>query len=834
MNTSPIRVLHVDDDPSLLELTGEVLQREDDRLVLETATGADEGLDQIGDRPPDCIISDFDMPGSDGIEFLRAVRETYPDLPFILFTGKGSESVASDAMAAGVTDYLQKGSGIEQYELLANRITNAIEAQRVTQEAARQEELMRLTELAADTGGWELDLETEELRLTEGTRRLTNISPENTLTLDEAFDLYHPDDRDEVQTAVNKTVQTGEQTSGTWRLRPRGSEEERLVDVTITPVKLNGDVTTLRGAVNDVTDIWERDHELEYERQFIEQSLDALNDLFYVLNTDGTIRRWNDRVVDVTGYAESELSGMDANKMFPEDEQENAGEAIKRTLTGDRVTVEADLQTSDDDRIPYEWTGSRLTDPDGETTGIVGIGRDLTERRQRERRFQALVENSNDSISIVDNDGRFQYQSPSVEHILGYNSSEIVGDIAWEYIHPDDREAVKEAFSQWTEDSGATELIEYRARHADGSWRWLEARGTEQFDNPAVDGYVINSRDITEYKEHERELNELREQYQSLVENFPGGGLFLFDENLQFVHAGGKELAEVGLSSAELKGTRPHDTFPEEIADEHVDYFEKTLDGESHTYYQEYQGLKYEIRTMPIQEDTGEITYGMTVSRNISQQVEQKRDLKRQNERLEEFTSVVSHDLRNPLQIAIGRLELAQKECDSPHLDDIADALDRSQALIDDLLTLARGGNTVGSTETVSVSALAEECWQVIPDNDTTLDIRSHQTVTADRSRLQQLLENLLANAVEHGGTNITVSVGSLANGFYVADNGTGIPDEERDSVFEAGYSTTEDGTGFGLRIVKQIVDAHGWEIEIVESHSGGAQFEVTGADILE
>ncbi|WP_241658345.1 PAS domain S-box protein [Halorubrum sp. BOL3-1] len=824
----------MDDDPSLLELTGEVLQREDDRLVLETATGADEGLDQIGDRPPDCIISDFDMPGSDGIEFLRAVRETYPDLPFILFTGKGSESVASDAMAAGVTDYLQKGSGIEQYELLANRITNAIEAQRVTQEAARQEELMRLTELAADTGGWELDLETEELRLTEGTRRLTNISPENTLTLDEAFDLYHPDDRDEVQTAVNKTVQTGEQTSGTWRLRPRGSEEERLVDVTITPVKLNGDVTTLRGAVNDVTDIWERDHELEYERQFIEQSLDALNDLFYVLNTDGTIRRWNDRVVDVTGYAESELSGMDANKMFPEDEQENAGEAIKRTLTGDRVTVEADLQTSDDDRIPYEWTGSRLTDPDGETTGIVGIGRDLTERRQRERRFQALVENSNDSISIVDNDGRFQYQSPSVEHILGYNSSEIVGDIAWEYIHPDDREAVKEAFSQWTEDSGATELIEYRARHADGSWRWLEARGTEQFDNPAVDGYVINSRDITEYKEHERELNELREQYQSLVENFPGGGLFLFDENLQFVHAGGKELAEVGLSSAELKGTRPHDTFPEEIADEHVDYFEKTLDGESHTYYQEYQGLKYEIRTMPIQEDTGEITYGMTVSRNISQQVEQKRDLKRQNERLEEFTSVVSHDLRNPLQIAIGRLELAQKECDSPHLDDIADALDRSQALIDDLLTLARGGNTVGSTETVSVSALAEECWQVIPDNDTTLDIRSHQTVTADRSRLQQLLENLLANAVEHGGTNITVSVGSLANGFYVADNGTGIPDEERDSVFEAGYSTTEDGTGFGLRIVKQIVDAHGWEIEIVESHSGGAQFEVTGADILE
>jgi CheY-like chemotaxis protein len=110
MGDQRVRVLHVD-DPGVLELTAEYLRDEDSRFIFETATTADEGADWVAERPPDCIVSDYDMPGKDGIEFLRTVRDTHADLPFILFTGKGSESVASDAIAAGVTDYLQKGLG---------------------------------------------------------------------------------------------------------------------------------------------------------------------------------------------------------------------------------------------------------------------------------------------------------------------------------------------------------------------------------------------------------------------------------------------------------------------------------------------------------------------------------------------------------------------------------------------------------------------------------------------------------------------------------------------------------------------------------------------------
>lgn len=123
---TPIRILHVDDEPDLADLTATFLTRENDRFEIETATNVAEGLDLLNQSVFDCIVSDYDMPGQNGIEFLEAVREEYLDLPFILFTGKGSEEVASDAISAGVSDYLQKGSSTDRYALLANRITNLV------------------------------------------------------------------------------------------------------------------------------------------------------------------------------------------------------------------------------------------------------------------------------------------------------------------------------------------------------------------------------------------------------------------------------------------------------------------------------------------------------------------------------------------------------------------------------------------------------------------------------------------------------------------------------------------------------------------------------------
>jgi signal transduction histidine kinase len=124
---TPIRILHVDDEQEFGELVQAFLQREDDDFEIITESSAPDGLARLHSDDLDCIVSDHDMPEMNGLEFLESVRGSYPEMPFILFTGKGSEEVASEAISKGVTDYLQKGGSKEQYEVLANLIRNSLE-----------------------------------------------------------------------------------------------------------------------------------------------------------------------------------------------------------------------------------------------------------------------------------------------------------------------------------------------------------------------------------------------------------------------------------------------------------------------------------------------------------------------------------------------------------------------------------------------------------------------------------------------------------------------------------------------------------------------------------
>ena len=133
-SAEPIRVLHVDNEPDFSDLTAEFLERENEQFAVDAAERAAAGLDRLAGTDYDCVVSDYEMPGCNGVEFLRTVREEHPELPFILYTGRGSEAVASEAISAGVTDYLQKETGTEQYAVLANRIENAVGRQRTERE----------------------------------------------------------------------------------------------------------------------------------------------------------------------------------------------------------------------------------------------------------------------------------------------------------------------------------------------------------------------------------------------------------------------------------------------------------------------------------------------------------------------------------------------------------------------------------------------------------------------------------------------------------------------------------------------------------------------------
>lgn len=325
--------------------------------------------------------------------------------------------------------------------------------------------------------------------------------------------------------------------------------------------------------------------------------------------------------------------------------------------------------------------------------------------------FEELVNLTADIISVVDEFGVIQYENESTRRIVGYEAGDRVGDSVFQYIHPDDLDHVVEEFQKSVDapENTTTRTVEYRLQHEDGSWVWVETRGTN-LTTSEIDGYVVVTRDISQRKEFEDALRAERD-------------------------------------------------------------------------------------------------------------------------RLERFAGIISHDLRNPMNVIRSRLELAQDDMESEHFEPMERSLDRMDMMIEDLLTLAREGGTEPLLDATNLKVIVDECWKNVATEGATLTVEAEEPILADHSQLQQLLENLIRNTVEHGEADVTVTIGTLEDGFYVEDDGPGIPEDVRDSVFAYGYSTKDGGTGFGLNIVQEIAGNHGWDIHLTEGTAGGARFEFTNVD---
>jgi len=575
-----IRVLHVDDAPEFVELTRHYLEREDERITVTTATSAAAALDLLsGDI--DCIVSDYEMPDTNGIELLEAVREEHPDLPFILFTGKGSEEVASDAISAGVTDYLRKRIGTEQYELLTARIDTAVGQYRAERELERQYE--RLDTVASNA-----------------------------------------------------------------------------------PVVL------------------------------------------FTLDPDGVFTVSKGRGLEQLGVESGEVVGQSVFDVYGG--HEGILSDAQRALDGEQVTA-----TREVDGLFFETTYQPVfEDRDGDLRAVIGVAvdvRDRIRREQQSRRYEAIVEAIDDAIYVVDEDDRIEYVNERYAEMKNADREELLGTPIREWADDEDARRVYELVDELQRGKRDVATIEYDFLTADGRHVPVESRITNL--------------------------------------EYPDGG----------------------------------------------------------------QGR-------------------VGVVRDVTERREREQKLERQNERLEEFVSVVSHDLRNPLNTLAASLDLV--EADDEHLHRCRRLVDRMDRLIESLLALAREGDTASEPTRVNLREAATASWQVVesPDVELTVEPEADASVLVDEERFEQLLENLFHNAVEHGVDVGRVTVGTLPDGFYVADDGVGIPPEERTEMFETGYTTGEDeNTGFGLSIVERIVEAHDWEVRATESADCGAQFEITGVE---
>jgi signal transduction histidine kinase len=248
----------------------------------------------------------------------------------------------------------------------------------------------------------------------------------------------------------------------------------------------------------------------------------------------------------------------------------------------------------------------------------------------------------------------------------------------------------------------------------------------------------------------------------------------------------------------------------------------------------------YDIHAYPAGREPRPPRKWVVVFHDVTDDHERRSQLEAENEQLDRFAGLLSHDLRNPLDVAIGRTNAVKDAVDDPeheqHLSRAQEAHQRIQQIIRDVLALVRGGHNIDDRTTVPLETAATDAWSLVETGASTLVINTQLVIRADRDQLTRIFENLFRNAVQHAGPDVTVRVETLESGrgFYIADDGDGIPSGDRSAVLEAGVSRDGDGTGLGLAIVSSLAEAHGWELRVTESASGGAQFEFSGVELVE
>ena len=458
-------------------------------------------------------------------------------------------------------------------------------------------------------------------------------------------------------------------------------------------------------------------------------------------------------------------------------------------------------------------------------------------------------------------DGTLVDVNPAFVSLLGADSPErLLGRDASDFYHDADG---RRRLIEKLEREGTVSDEEVRITTVSGERIWVSTTLTltDCGDERFLEGF---SWEVTERKERERDL----ERYRGMIDAMRDAAC-IYDAEGRFVVVNDYLADFYGTTKAALEGEHSYlverlradgDAEGEsggESADESgdTDPFQRLVAGEIDELRGEHEGefpgsghsiIDYRLTRLTAD---GEFEGVVAVAREVTERKERERELRRTNERLEAFSGLVSHDLRNPLGVADGRLALARQECDSDHLDHVEQAHDRMATLIEDLLTLAREADSTVEVAPVDLVALVEAGWKNVRTDGASLVTRTEATIRADRARLQRLFENLFRNCVEHGSTGprsqthddgtsadaaVVVTVGDLDDGFYVEDDGPGIDPADRERVFENGYSTHETGTGFGLSIVESIVEAHGWTVAVTRSDSGGARFEITdvGRDV--
>ena len=909
--TTQVRVLVVDDERDHAELTADRIRDGIDGVDVDVVFDTDTARERVAAVDYDAIVSDYRVGDSDGLALLESVRALDETVPFVIYTGTGSERAASRAIGAGVTDYILKaeaGTGTR----LVNSLRTAVSSARVADDvdlsdranwlveqdflgvAVVQDDRFRfVNERAASLFGY------GQPELLDGMGPEDVVDPSDLDLVAESFEQLrerHVETRQYEVTVIRKDGTPVELEVFTGMVEYRDEPAFLGLFSRLSPDRRRErGLSALDDAARDLMAATTRDRAaaiaMTHTRSVLEREFGAIyragDDGFEPVATtsgfdalfggepptypgdgflataaaDTTVHRFDDADHLGEPFRSGVVAGLGRHGVYlvgapePNAFDEASGDLVELLA----ASVEAALdRTSREERLAGLNEASeglvRATHPDIVEELAVRTASELFEFEYATLYRHVTDERGAYLQPVATNDSRRTRPEPLPElrpgESLTWDAFEtreirVVGDLERE-LEP----TVQTPFRS---------LVVFPL--ADHGVLVVGAPTPDAFDEDDVGLGRVLAATVTaslDRTDHERRLEALVESTEQLeAAETPRAVADVAIETARDVL--GHEFCAVHVPegdrlvpSAVSEGIRsllgePPSLGPESLAWRafetgevlRFDDVREASPANPETPIRSELFLPLDGQGVFIVSATTEAAFDRTdvrlaelfaaSVRAAMERASREATVARQNERLEEFASVVSHDLRNPLSIAMGRLEMAMESTDDPNLPIVERSLDRMEALTADLLTLARQGQTLSRTEPVDLEPLVRDAWQSqdAPDADLVVD-DDLPTVDGDPGRLRQLFENLFGNALRHAGEDVTVTVGRSDHGFYVADDGPGIPAEDRQQVLEGGYTTSREGTGFGLAIVRSIAGAHGWSIEVGESDSGGARITFT------
>lgn len=850
-----VRVLHVDDDPEFIELTRTVLGRNFEGFEVVGCDSGEDALQRLRSEPIDCIVSDYDMGNKDGLDLLREVRAVDPEIPFLLFTGKGNEDVATEAIQRDVTGYLQKG-GAEQVRMLGKQIETAVRAyDREHRRRERAKELSVLHDAAlilVEDKPFESRMEEFIQTVPPGLQFPNKTAARLTLPCG-TFETRGFEETDHVlvesvETTEGKTAELEVAYTGIWDTEgsPFEPEEAALLE-------------SLANILKSHLERVEVIEELERRNERFRTLLNNTPGLVYLKDADGCYSFVNDEYAEMFDTVEEAILENTAYDVHDNEtarmvvRNDNAAyESGEVTETEEAFTVDGERRVFKTTRVPLFEAGE--DDP----YALLGIATDITEQKERIDNRENILDRITDGFVAVDTDGNLQFANERAEEMTGIDAESLVGksldDVFSECVLEEFEENYGEKLRNgetitYTTYSEAFETrfdIRVYPSESGASVYFREvderARATPEIEaglRALVEGCRIATDATADLDDRIRRLLDLGCEYLDLS----AGCITRIDDGTQtFLEAvGDHPLIQPDISCPVSKTycrrtveTTDVREIPDTVEagwgdDPAYELFEAesyigariTVDGE---VYGTLCFLDEEPRDRPFTErerEFVELTRRWLETELVLRR--QRRELQRRNESLDRFATAVTDDLKNPVSVAERRLEAVKR--DHPDDENVAAAIESLETAcerLDELRGAARSGRPVGDSTQVELDTTLESAWEVVASGETTLETDSPlPTIEGDATRLQQLFQSIISNARSHGGK--TVAVGSLENadGFYIEDDGQ-TPSFDRPSDAKAGGSRS----GIKLGIARSIAHAHGLDIRVVESERGGARFE--------